>query len=183
MAKLISKTYGEALFELAVEEEKTDAMLEEIEGIKQILLENQEYLKFLTHPRISVEEKVKTTETIFSGKIDNQLIGFLGIVIQKGRCDSLMDILQYFLDRVKEFKGIGVAYVTTPYELKEDKKEAICKKLLATTSYKEMEMHYDVKKELLGGMQIRIGDRVVDSSIQTKLNQLQKDLLKLQIQQ
>ena len=57
MAKLISKTYGEALFELAVEEEKTDAMLEEIEGIKQILLENQDYLKFLTHPRISVEEK------------------------------------------------------------------------------------------------------------------------------
>ena len=47
MAKLISKTYGEALFELAVEEEKTDAMLEEIEGIKQILLENQDYLKFL----------------------------------------------------------------------------------------------------------------------------------------
>ena len=181
MAKLISKTYGEALFELAVEEEKTDAMLEEIEGIKQILLENQDYVKFLTHPRISVEEKVTTTENIFAGKIDKQLIGFLGIIINKGRCDSLMEILQYFLDRVKEFKGIGVAYVTTPYELKEDKKEAICKKLLATTSYKEMEMHYDVKEELLGGMQIRIGDRVVDSSIQTKLNQLQKDLLKVQI--
>ena len=181
MAKLISKTYGEALFELAVEEEKTDAMLEEIEGIKQILLENQDYLKFLNHQRISVEEKVTATENIFVGKIDKQLVGFLGIIIQKGRCDNLIDILQYFLDRVKEFKGIGVAYVTTPYELKEDKKEAICKKLLATTSYKEMEMHYDVKKELLGGMQIRIGDRVVDSSIQTKLNQLQKDLLKIQI--
>ena len=181
MAKLISKTYGEALFELAVEEEKTDAMLEEIEGIKQILLENQDYLKFLNHPRISVEEKVTATENIFVGKIDKQLVGFLGIIIQKGRCDNLIDILQYFLDRVKEFKGIGVAYVTTPFELKEDKKEAICKKLLATTSYKEMEMHYDVKKELLGGMQIRIGDRVVDSSIQTKLNQLQKDLLKIQI--
>ena len=181
MAKLISKTYGEALFELAVEEEKTDAMLEEIEGIKQILLENQDYLKFLNHPRISVEEKVTATENIFVGKIDKQLVGFLGIIIQKGRCDNLIDILQYFLDRVKEFKGIGVAYVTTPYELKKDKKEAICKKLLATTSYKEMEMHYDVKKELLGGMQIRIGDRVVDSSIQTKLNQLQKDLLKIQI--
>ena len=181
MAKLISKTYGEALFELAVEEEKTDAMLEEIEGIKQVLLENQDYLKFLNHPRISVEEKVAATENIFVGKIDKQLVGFLGIIIQKGRCDNLIDILQYFLDRVKEFKGIGVAYVTTPYELKEDKKEAICKKLLATTSYKEMEMHYDVKEELLGGMQIRIGDRVVDSSIQTKLNQLQKDLLKIQI--
>ena len=181
MAKLISKTYGEALFELAVEEDKTDIMLEEIGGIKKVFLEHPEYLKFLNHPRISVEEKVKTTEEIFTGRIDKQLIGFLGIIITKGRCENLLEILDYFLDRVKEFKGIGVAYVTTPFELKKEKKEAICKKLLATTSYKEMEMHYEVNQELLGGMQIRIGDRIVDSSIQTKLNRLQRDLLKVQI--
>ena len=62
MAKLISNIYGEALFELAVEEEKTDAMLEEIDGIKNVFLENPEYIKFLNHPRISAEEKIKTTE-------------------------------------------------------------------------------------------------------------------------
>ena len=181
MAKLISKTYGEALFELAVEEEKTDVMLEEIDGIKNVFLDNPEYLKFLNHPRIPAEDKVRTTEEIFAGKIDKQLVGFLGIVINKGRTENLMEILDYFLDRVKEFKGIGVAYVTTPFDLKEEKKEAICKKLLTTTSYKEMEMHYAVNPELLGGMQIRIGDRVVDSSIQTKLNRLQRDLLKVQV--
>ena len=181
MAKLISKTYGEALFELAVEEEKTDIMLEEVEGIKNVFLENPEYLKFLNHPRISADEKVKTTENIFEGKIDKHLIGFLGIVISKGRCEDLLEILEYFLERVKAFKGIGVAYVTTPFELKDNKKEAICKRLLETTSYKEMEMHYMINPDLLGGMQIRIGDRVVDSSIQTKLNQLQRELLKVQI--
>ena len=117
----------------------------------------------------------------FSGQIDKQLIGFLQIVITKGRTENLLEILDYFLDRVKEFKGIGVAYVTTPFELKKEKKEAICKKLLTTTSYKQMEMHYAVEPSLLGGMQIRIGDRVVDSSIQTKLNRLQRDLLKVQI--
>ena len=181
MAKLISKTYGEALFELAVEENKTEIMLEEINGMKQVFFENPEYLKFLNHPRISGEEKVKTTESIFEGRIEKELIGFLNIIITKGRTENLPEILDYFLDRVKEFKGIGVAHVTTPFELKEEKKEAICKKLLATTNYKEMEMHYSVDEKLLGGMQIRIGDRVIDSSIQTKLNQLQKDLLKIQI--
>ena len=50
-----------------------------------------------------------------------------------------------------------------------------------TCSQQEMEMHYDINPDLLGGMQIRIGDRVVDSSIQTKLNQLQKELLGLQV--
>ena len=44
-----------------------------------------------------------------------------------------------------------------------------------------MEMHYNLDASLIGGMTIRIGDRVVDSSIKTKLNELQKELLKVQI--
>lgn len=181
MAKLISKTYGEALFELAVEEEKTDLLLEEIEGMERVLQDNEDLEKFLNHPKIPVEEKVKTTQEIFTGRVSKELVGFLSLIITKGRFSEIHKILTYFLDRVKEFKGIGVAYVTTPTELPEEKKEQIRKKLLATTSFKEMEMHYDIRPELIGGMQIRIGDRVVDSSIQTKLSQLQKTLLKVQL--
>jgi len=181
MAKLISKTYGEALFELAVEEATTDAMLEEITGVRQVLCDNPDYLLLLNNPRIPAQEKVNISESVFSGRISKELIGFLKVIIQKGRCDSLLDILDYFICRMKEHKGIGVAYVITPQTLKEDKKEEIRKRLLSTTSFKEMEMHYDINPDLLGGMQIRIGDRVVDSSIQTKLNQLQKELLNLQV--
>ncbi|MDE7277421.1 MAG: F0F1 ATP synthase subunit delta, partial [Lachnospiraceae bacterium] len=54
-------------------------------------------------------------------------------------------------------------------------------RLLDTTDYKSMEIHYRQDAALIGGMVIRIGDRVVDSSISTKLNELQKDLLKVQI--
>ncbi|MGN0307787.1 MAG: ATP synthase F1 subunit delta [Lachnospiraceae bacterium] len=181
MAKLISKTYGDALFELAVEESAADAVLEEITGIRQVLCDNPEYLRFLTNPRIPAEEKVRTTEEIFTGRISKGLVGFFCLIIMKGRSTSLFEILDYFIDRMKEYKGIGVAYVTTPQTLKIDKKERIREKLLSTTSFQEMEMHYEVNPELLGGMQIRIGDRVIDSSIQTKLNRLQKELLNLQV--
>lgn len=181
MAKLISKTYGEALFELSVEEANADRMLDEVTGIRQVLCDNSDYLRFLNNPRIPAEDKVKTTEEIFTGRISKELIGFFKVIILKGRCDALFEILDYFIDRMKEYKGIGVAYVTTPQALNEEKKEKIREKLLSTTSFKEMEMHYDINPDLLGGMQIRIKDRVVDSSIQTKLNQLQKELLNLQV--
>ena len=181
MAKLISKTYGDALFELAVEEEKTEVMLQEITGIRGIFEEHPDYLKFFTHPRIGGEEKIKSIREVFEGKTDPQILGFLEIIILKSRAENMMEILDYFLDKIKAFKGIGVCYVTTPISLPQDKREALCKKLLDTTSFKEMEMHYFIEPALLGGMQIRIGDRVVDSSIQTKLNRLQKDLLKVQI--
>ena len=65
--------------------------------------------------------------------------------------------------------------------LKESQCKEVEKRLLDTTKYKSMEISYGVDASLIGGMVIRIGDRVVDSSIRTKLNELQKDLLKVQI--
>ena len=66
-------------------------------------------------------------------------------------------------------------------ELNEAQKSAVCAKLLETTSYREMEMHYQVDEALIGGMVIRIGDRVVDSSVATKLEELKRQLLKIQL--
>lgn len=85
------------------------------------------------------------------------------------------------MDQVKELKGIGVVYVTTAEALKVPQRELVIAKLLETTKYQQMEMHYTVDKSLIGGMVIRIGDRVVDSSIKSKLDALQKKLMKIQL--
>jgi F-type H+-transporting ATPase subunit delta len=82
---------------------------------------------------------------------------------------------------MKEYLKIGIAYVTTAVSLKDSQKKEIEKKLLDTTSYETMEMHYAEDSSLIGGMLIRIGDRVVDSSIRTKLEHLTKELSNLQI--
>ena len=65
--------------------------------------------------------------------------------------------------------------------LGQEQKKKIEQKLLDTTKFKEVEMHYEVEESLIGGMKIRIGDRVVDSSIETKLSQLTKQLMKVQL--
>jgi len=181
MAKLISKTYGDALFELAVEEDKIDDLLEEIGQLRKILAENEDFGKLMNHPKIIKEEKIEVAKNVFEGRISEELLGFLTIVISKGRYKEIDRILEYFVDRVKEYKGIGVASVTTAVPLKEEQRKKIEQKLLDTTKYKSMEIHYGLDKSLIGGMVIRIGDRVVDSSVSTKLNELQRSLLKVQI--
>ena len=108
-------------------------------------------------------------------------MGFLKIVVEKNRFDCIDEILEYFIDEVKKLKGIGVAYVTTPSELSDEQKKMVEAKLLDTTDYKTMEMHYLINEELIGGMQIRIGDRIVDSSVQTKIMKLKQDLIKIQL--
>ncbi len=181
MAKLISKTYGGALYELAVEENKIDSFMEEIKALQQILSENTQLQSLMNHPKIIKEEKLQVIRNIFEGRMDKELLGFLSLIITKDRYSEIDEILQYFMDEVKELKGIGVAYVTTAEALREDQKEQITARLLATTRYSQMEMHYAEDKSLIGGMVIRIGDRIVDSSIKTKLEELQKQLMKIQL--
>lgn len=181
MAKLISKTYGEALFELAVEEQKLDVLFEEAEAVRNILRENADFGKLLNHPKIPREDKVKVAEEVFKGRVSGELTGFLVLIIGKDRPAELDAILTYFIDRVKEEKHIGVAFVTTAVELDKATQMKVKQRLLETTKYKEMEMHYTVDASIIGGMVIRIGDRVIDSSITTKLNELKKQLLKIQL--
>ncbi|MCM1145226.1 MAG: F0F1 ATP synthase subunit delta [Blautia sp.] len=181
MAKLISKTYGDALFELAIEENKVEELLEEITQLQEILKENVEFGKLLTHPKVSKEEKLQVVTEVFQGRVSKELLGFLTIVISKDRYAEIDGILEYFLAKVKEYRGIGIATVTTAVPLKEEQRQKIERKIIETTDYKSMEMHYQQDGDLIGGMVIRIGDRVVDSSIRTKLNELQKELLKVQV--
>ena len=165
MAKLVSKTYGEALFELAVEEGKEEEFLQEIESLKEILAANPDFGNLLNHPKILKEEKLKVVEEVFKGHISKELLGFLHIVVAKDRYPEIDAILDYFIDEVKKERGIGVAYVSTACGIDEAQKKEIEERLLATTHFKKMEMHYQVEDDLIGGMVIRIGDRVVDSSV------------------
>ena len=181
MAKLISKTYGDALLELAVEEDKVDIFSQEIQGIQSVLMDNPDFGKLLINPRISFDDKITVVKNVFTGRISDELVGFLSLIVMKGRYAKADETLQYFLDCVKELKGIGVVYVTTPLPLSEKQKKNVEDKLQQTTKYKDLEMHYLFDDKLIGGMQIRIGDRVVDSSVHTKIMKMQQELMKIQL--
>lgn len=181
MAKLISKTYGDALFELAVEKNKIDVLSEETEQLRSVLSDNADFGRLMNHPKIIKEEKIQVAKSVFEGRISEELLGFITIIISKDRYKDIDAILDYFIAEVKRYKGIGVATVTTAVPLREEQCKKIEQRLLDTTEYKKMEMHYNLDESLIGGMVVRIGDRVVDSSIKTKLNELQKELLKVQL--
>ena len=181
MAKLVSKTYGEALFELAVEEGREDSLLEEIMALKKILKENPDFEKLMNHPKILKEDKLAVLDRVFKGELSDELTGFLRIIVTKDRYKEIDAILDYIILEIKKKKGIGIAYVTTAVPLNEAKQKEVEQKLLATTAFKKMEMHYQVEDDLIGGMVIRIGDRVVDSSVKAKLYELQRQLLRVQL--
>jgi len=181
MAKLVSATYGDALFEVAVEQNMVDALYEEAEAVLTSFRNNEELMGFINHPKIDKDEKIKTIESVFSRFVSEEMTGFLVTIVTKDRSKDIPAIFEYFKDRVREYKKIGRAYVTTPMELSADMKKKVEKKLLDTTDYVTFEMNYAVDKSLIGGMVIRIGDKIVDSSIRNKISELTKTLYKLDV--
>ena len=181
MAKLIEATYGDALFELAVQESKVDALFDEARVVIQVFKDNEELGKLLTHPEVEKGEKEQFIKNVFSQFVSGDMTGLLITMVSKDRQKKIVETLEYFCNRVLEYKRIGIAYVSTASPLTEKQKNAVVSRLLETTDYKDFQMNYDVDESLIGGMVIRIGDRVVDSSIKHKINELAKNLLKIQL--
>ncbi|MBR6238619.1 MAG: F0F1 ATP synthase subunit delta [Lachnospiraceae bacterium] len=177
MAKLISKTYGDALLELVAEQNNEDAMMEEVKALSEILNDNPDFMKLMCNPRVDMDNKLEVVQNVFGGRLSAELMGFLKIVVSKGRFPEIQSIFAYFMDETEKLKGIGKAYVTTPMELSADEKAKVEKRLLETTGYKSIKLNYAIDESLIGGMKIRIGDRVVDSSISTKIEKLKQSLM------
>ena len=181
MAKLAAKVYGDALFELAVEHQMTDQLYEEAGAVKKLLLGNENLNQVMAHPGINRQDKTEMMVKILDGRVSKEMVGFLRIILEKDRYSETKAMLDYFEARVKDYKKIGVVYISTPMEVKEIQKKQIEEKILATSPYETLECHYSVEPELMGGMVIRIKGRVVDSSLKTQLAHMSKDLLHLQL--
>ncbi len=181
MAKLVSSVYGDALFDIAMEKNNLDKIYREILELKTIFESNKELSGVLELPRVTGEEKMSLVDGIFSGRVSPEVLGMLKIVVEKGRQSEFIGIFDYFISRYKEERGIGIAYVKSAEELTKEQKQNILDKLLSTTKYLSFEMHYEVDQSLIGGLVIRIKDRILDSSIKSRIEDIERKLMGIKI--
>lgn len=181
MAKLAAAAYGDALFELAVEQSKTDVLYDEAQTVIGAYEDNSEIGRLLGHPKIDKTEKEQFIKNVFEKFVSDDMVGLLVIMLGKDRQSDIVAALKYFCGRILEYKKIGTVYVTTAKPLDESMKSKLVDKLLTITDYVGLNMNYVVDEGIIGGMIIRIGDRVVDSSVKTKLDELGRELKKIQL--
>ena len=164
MAKLVEERYAQALLLAAHESGQIDAYQKEVEALLNIF----------------EEEKKAVLTKVFSGRIADDMLCFLELVAEKGHWNEIERILKEFLDKVKEFEKIGVVYVQTAAELDEEQRAAVKKRILETTDYRSVELHVTVDPDLIGGIIVRIKDRICDGSLRTRLETLSRELSKIQ---
>ena len=83
MAKLVSKTYRDALFAVAMEDGRMDEFFEAAVSLAEILRTNEDFSKLMNHPKIMKEDKVKIVEETFGGRVPKEFVGLMTLMVEK----------------------------------------------------------------------------------------------------
>jgi len=178
MAELVSKTYSEAIFEVALEEGRLNELQKEFDFVVASFTAYPEFYEIIKTPKISITEKKTVIQETFGGSISQTLLNFLKIVIDKKRGADILDIKRAFDARVDEQNGVVKATVESVIPLTDDQLDALSLSLKRLTG-KEVQLSTLINPELLGGLVIKVGDRIIDGSVKFKLEGMLESLTQI----
>jgi F-type H+-transporting ATPase subunit delta len=175
MAKLVSKTYSNALFEVALEMDAIDKILAEYTFVVESMNQHPDFYEILTSPKVTTDEKKKIIDTTYQAHISGELINFFKLLIDKKRIDVILKVFDDLAETVDEYKGNVVAKVESVIPLEANEIEVLIKKLNDLTG-KNVTVNNVINPDIVGGMIVKIGDKIIDGSVQRKLHDLKNDL-------
>jgi len=178
MNSAVAKRYGQALLQLAQEQNAVDKYQEELQLVVDTIGDNAQLESVFNGKEFDSETKIKVVKEVFTGKVSAHIVNLLCIVIIKGRESYLADILAMYKVYADEARNVAYAEVVSAFELTDEQQEAI-KKALAQKTGKDINLGVTVDKSLLGGMKVKFGDTVYDGTAIARLNGLRKSLLEV----
>jgi ATP synthase F1 delta subunit len=177
MAELtVDLTYGSALYQAAVEVNKKDLILEEATQVLDIFEKEPDFYKLINFPGISAMEKKDVLKNVFEGKICQELLNLLYVLVDKGRTARFSQIIKAYKDMVDREEGVtyGTVYSVEPLT------DAQIKKLeeQVTALIKEKtRLENKIDTALIGGVKVLVDGRIIDASIRKRLQDLSSQLI------
>jgi len=173
-AEQLGKTYARALIGAAGKAGVADQVVEQLGRLVDEYLGGSPQLQAaFASPRIEAEEKVRVIERLFSDEFDPLLIKFLKVMAQRDRL-GYVDAVRNAADEIHDdMMGRVVASVRTAVPLDDTLRNQISERL-GTLLNKQVRLRESVDPELIGGVVIRVGDRVFDSSVSNQLDKMAK---------
>lgn len=169
----VARRYAEALVENAEAEKNVDAMIKDLEFLRESIRQSRELLLFLRSPVISKSRKHEILQAVFAGKIQQSTLESLGVIALKGREDLLPDIIEQFFSIWDDRQGVVRAGVKTATEFSKQQTSILREKLEGYTS-KKVQLEFEQDAHLIGGFVARVGDTVFDGSVRRQLELLRK---------
>ena len=169
---LISDRYASALYDLAAEKKIVDAVLKDFELLQKCIQENKDLKLLVKSPLITSSDKINIFEKILSKQQTDKLTStFLKVISRNKRFAKLSSIISQFMNINSQRRGDIFVDVTSAEELLDKQKNGIKDKLKSMLGEK-LSLNFNVDKKIIGGLIIKIGSKMIDSSLATKINKL-----------
>jgi F-type H+-transporting ATPase subunit delta len=169
---VVARRYARAIYKVSHAQNKIAEVREDLGAFVKAYGDNADLRDFLAHPAVPQQSKGKLIEDIVGGKITADFIKFL---IERGRLPLLPAIYEGFLRVYRREAGIMTVEVTSALPLSEKLRERL-KKVLARSTGNKVEVTAVVDKATVGGLKLRVGDRVVDGTIAFRLEEIRKTM-------
>ena len=173
----LGEVYAKALFGVGEKSGSTKDLISELKSINKAVADLPKMRDALTAPQISTEEKTALVEKAFSGKSSPAMMNFLKVVVQKDRFDCLPAVAVAAQEMHDQMSGKIQATLVTAEKVDKETRKDIAKTLSEKLG-KEVELNTSVDPAIIGGVVVRVGDTVYDSSVAGQLEQVRAKALK-----
>ena len=173
--KSVARRYAEAFFLIAKEAGKIDEYQQELESIIAAIDQMDELKIYLNHLLIPILQKKETVDKVFAGQLSVVTLSFLKLILDKRREGYLKSIIEEFTEMADESRNITKADLYSAQEVPDEEVKTLAEMLSASTG-KTVQLKQTVDESLLGGIKLRVGDRIIDASAAKKLELLREQL-------
>ena len=164
-----ASVYGEALYVLAKDEDKSDMLLAQLKMLIESFAAEPDFLRLLSAPNLSKIERKEILDTCFKDKLEPYVLNFLKILMEKGYIRQFSSCVQVFCERFNEDHGIMPVSAVTAVPMTQGQKEKLTAKLAAITG-KQIELTNTVDPTCIGGVRLDYDGKRVDDTIIHRLD-------------
>jgi F-type H+-transporting ATPase subunit delta len=169
----LAERYAVALFDLADERKALDEVADDVKALRAMLRDSSDFRRLIRSPVLSREAQGKAIAALAAdAKLSPLTRNFLGLLAQNRRLFALPEMIAGYLNRLAEKRGEVTAHVVAAQELSPQQREAVNEQLRKAVGRK-VAVDLEIDPNLLGGLVVRVGSRMVDASLRSKLNRLQ----------
>jgi F-type H+-transporting ATPase subunit delta len=165
--------YATALFELALENKAVDAVKKDLDQFDALIADSTDLKRLVRSPVFDADEQLKALSAILAkAGIGGLAANFLRVITTNRRLFAVRDMIRGYRALVARYKGEVTAQVTVAEKLGDTHLDALKSALKSVTSGRDIDLDVKVDPSIIGGLIVKVGSRMVDSSLRTKLNSI-----------
>lgn len=172
---MVEYEYAKALFDLAIEEKKTEVFLDYLNKIMDVTSTNKDFFKLLSSPLVEVNQKIDIINKVFD-QMDSTFINFLCVLVKNNRFVQLEQIIEEYNQLVSDYNSILPIEVISSEKLSKSRLKEITDLLKVRYPNKKLQIENTVNPKILYGLQVICNGQSLDISLKTRLTKLKNSL-------